>query len=310
MTVEHYLRKAAELGLDGVQLSDPRHLESLEYGYVSEVRQRAESLGLYVELGTGGTNPDHLQNMVRTAHVLGSPVVRTFVGKARPTSARAMDSLLSATATEIAQVLPTCERYGIPLALENHQDLTSDELLAVLELLNSEWVGVCFDTGNALALLEDPRECAVAFGPLVKTVHLKDYQVVARSDGFSLVGCALGEGVVDLGAVLEIISTEAPDANLNIETYIGVHRCPALEDGYLRHLPEATAGALARTLRLVRDRGLAEAAGLPEERGAAEDEILAAEDELVLRSVRWAERALDRPQSELGDTSEETGWGE
>ncbi len=44
MSVEHYLRKAAELNLDGVHLSEPRHLESLEYGYISGLRQKADSL--------------------------------------------------------------------------------------------------------------------------------------------------------------------------------------------------------------------------------------------------------------------------
>lgn len=304
MSVEHYLRKAAELNLDGVQLCDPRHLESLEYGYVSGLRQKAESLGLYLGLGTGGTNPDHLQNMVRTAHVLGSPLVRTFVGKPRPTSSQAMADLLSATGAEIAQVIPVCERYGVSLVLENHQDLTTDELLTLLEFLDSEWVGICFDTGNPLALLEDPRECATAFGPLIRSVHLKDYQVVARSDGFLLLGCALGEGVVDLSAVLEVLAASAPQANLNIEAFMGKHICPALEEDYLKHLPEATAHALARTLRLVRDRGLPRMPQLPIERGAPEDEILATEDDLVVRSVRWAQQALGRSGSELANPGE------
>jgi sugar phosphate isomerase/epimerase len=242
--------------------------------------------------------------MVRTAHVLGSRVVRTFVGKPRPTSVQAMADLLSGTAGELAQVVPVCERYGISLAIENHQDLTSEELLTLLELLDSEWVGVCFDTGNPLALLEDPRECATAFGPLVRSVHLKDYQVAARSDGFALVGCALGEGVVDLNGVVEVIGASAPEAALNIEAYIGKHVCAALEEEYLKHLPEATAQGLARTLRVVRDRGLARMPQLPIESGASEDEVLAAEEELVVRSVRWAQQALGRPPSELADAGD------
>ncbi|UCC67361.1 MAG: sugar phosphate isomerase/epimerase, partial [Armatimonadota bacterium] len=233
MTVDHYLQKAADFNLDGLQLCDARHLDSLEYGYVSELRERAGLLGLYLELGTEGTNPDHIQNMVRVAHVMGSPVVRTFVGKPRPASAKAMRELLSATAGEIAQVAPVCERYGVSLALENHQDLTTDELLTLLELVDSEWVGICFDTGNPLALLEDPLDSATAFGPLIRSVHLKDYQVAARPDGFSLVGCALGEGVVKLRAILDFLATRAPEVNLNIETYMGRHTFEVLEEGYL-----------------------------------------------------------------------------
>jgi sugar phosphate isomerase/epimerase len=298
MGVDHLLQKAADLDLDGVQLADARHLDSLDYGYVSQLRRKGEDLGLYLELGTGGTNPEHLESMVRTAHVLASPVVRTFVGRPRGTTPQEMENLLSQAASEIRQVLPVCDRYGIPIAIENHQDLTTDELLGLLELIDSQWVGVCFDTGNPLALLEDPVESARAFGPLVRTVHLKDYQVAARSNGFCLIGCALGDGVVDLRAVLEALSREAPEANLNIEAYIGKHAVPALDDEYLRRIPEVSALALGRTLRLVRDRGLRREPPLLTDRGAPEAEVLAAEEQLVARSARWARQALKRPAPE------------
>ena len=93
MTVQHYLEKAAELGLDGVQLADARHLDSFEYGYVDGLKRKTDEIGLYLELGTSGTNPDHLQNMVRAAHVLGSNVVRTFVGRPRVASAQEVHEL-------------------------------------------------------------------------------------------------------------------------------------------------------------------------------------------------------------------------
>jgi sugar phosphate isomerase/epimerase len=295
MAVEHFLEKAAELGLDGVQLADARHLDSLEYGYVSELRRKAEALGLYLELGTAGTNPDHLQTMVRAAHVLGSKLVRTFLGKPRPTSPAGMAEIISEAAGQLGQVLPLCERYGVSLAVENHQDLTTAELLRLMEIVDSQWVGVCLDTGNGLALLDDPMETARAFAPLVKTVHLKDYQVCARANGFVLIGCPLGEGVVDLRGIADLLAAEAPEAALNIEAYLGKHFVPALEDGYLRQLPEAPAQALGATLRLVRDRGLPREPVLPTEREAPEQELLAAEEEVVVRSVRWAGEALGRP---------------
>jgi sugar phosphate isomerase/epimerase len=297
MTLDHFLQKAAELGLDGLQLADARHLDSLEYGYVSEVGRKADSLGLYVELGTAGTNPDHLHSMVRAAHVLGAPVVRTFVGKPRGTSGDEMRRIVAEAAAEIGQVVPLCERYAVALALENHQDLTTDELLSVLELVDSAWVGICFDTGNPLALLEEPLESAQSFGPLIKTVHLKDYQVVATRDGFRLLGCALGEGVVNLRSVLDLIQSEAPTASVNIETYIGIHDMAVLTDEYLRRLPETAAWALGRTLRLVRYQGL-EATPKDLLEGQAEGELLAAEDDQVVRSVRWARHALSRPELE------------
>jgi sugar phosphate isomerase/epimerase len=303
MGLDHLLQKAVELNLDGLRMADARHLESLDYGYVSEVRRKADSLGLYLELGTEGTNPDHLQTMVRTAHVVGSPVVRTTAVRERPASPRAMDQLLSQARAELADVLAVCDRYGVALALESGGELRTDEMLSLLELVDSPWVGISFNTGNGLALLDDPLESARSFGPLIKTVQLTDYQIAARSDGFALIGCELGAGAVDLQGILDALRHDAPRANLNIGVSATKRVCAALEDEYLSRVPEASAGELGRTLRLVRDRGLSSEPDLLVERGASEQEILAAEEDMVARSVRWAEQALGRagPEpSEIG----------
>jgi sugar phosphate isomerase/epimerase len=299
MTVDHYFRKAAELRLDGLYLCDARHLDSLEYGYISGLRERAAALGLYLELGTTGTNPDHMQNMVRAAHVLGSPLVRTVLDRPRPATEEAVADLLAACAAELRQVLPVCERYGVQLALENGPQITSRELLSLIEAVGSPLVRVCFDTANPLCVMEDPVSAATALAPLAITVHLKDYQLAARLDGFLLIGCPLGKGAVDLRGVLEILAAHAPNPNLNIETFLGKQVIPALADDYLVHFPAASARALGRTLRLVRDRGLPSAPPLPTERGASEAEVLAEEDDFVLASVHWALQALHRPSLPL-----------
>jgi len=98
--------------------------------------------------------------------------------------------------------------------------------------------------------------------------------------------------VVELRGIVDYLASEAGDASLNIETYVGRHAFAALEEEYLERMPE-----VGRTLRLVRDRGLEREPRLPIETGASEDEILSAEDDLVLRSVRWAEQALGRGEA-------------
>lgn len=304
MTALHFLRKAAELGLEGVHLCDPRHLDSLEYGYVTGLRERAEALGLFVELGTEGTNPDHLQNMVRAAHVLGSALVRTTLGKSRPEGEQAMEALLDGAAAELEEVLPVCERYGIGLAIEPQGEVRAGELRRLVERLGSRWVGVCLNTGEPLAALEDPVEAAVALAPVIRTLHLTDYQVAATGTGFILAGCPLGEGVVDLGRIVELLAPQSTLISILVETAVIKRSLPVLEEAYLRRFALASAWDLGRVLRLVRDRGLRQTPRLPMERGAPEAETLAEEDELVVSSVRWAQRALGRPQVELPNAGE------
>jgi hypothetical protein len=67
---------------------------------------------------------------------------------------------------------------------------------------------------------------------------------------------------------------------------------PVFEEAHLSLLPEASAKALARTLKMVRDRGLSEEPQLPSERGASEQELRDEWDDVVVRSVRWARNAV------------------
>jgi 3-oxoisoapionate decarboxylase len=304
MTAVHFLRKAAELNLDGVFFCDVRHFESLEYGYMSALREKADALGMSVEVGMSGTNPEALQDLVRAAHVLGSPLVRVSVDRPRAPSAEAMQTVTAAAADEIKQVLPLCERYGISIAVENTPNLTTREVLQVVERGGSEWVRVCFDAGNPLVVLEDPLEAAALLSPHVVSAHVRDYQLAARMDGFTLLGCPLGEGVIDLVSLIDLLGARSPDVTLNVKTPVTKQHVPALEEGYLSHLPLAPAAALGRTLRLVRDHGLSQAPPLAIESGAGEDEVLAEEDDLVVRSVHWAQRTLGRPEAEDLDPDE------
>jgi sugar phosphate isomerase/epimerase len=298
MTAVHFLRKAADLSLDGVCLCDPRHLESREYGYITTLRERAEGLGLYAQLGMNGTDPEQLQDLVRVAHVLGALSVRASVDRPRPQTPEAVEAMLEAAAAELTETLPVCERYEIPVVLENTPNLASDELLSLVTRLGGEWVRVCFDTANPLVVLEDPVEAAAALAPSVLTVHLRDYQLAARPDGFTLIGCPLGEGVVDLARVVNLVRRRKPEVIFEVEAPLTRQHVPVLEDAYLSHLPRATAAALGRMLRLVRDRGEQQVVPLPTEREASEDEVLAEEDDQVVNSVHWAQRMLGRPEAE------------
>jgi sugar phosphate isomerase/epimerase len=297
LSVEDYLTKAAELDLDGIQLCDARHLESLDEAYLRRLREKAASLGLYVELGTGGADPEHLRSMLAAADLLGAPVVRTFVGGRRPSSPEGLADALAAVASQLRGVVPVCEQYGIPLAVENHQDFTTQELLGMLDMVGGDWIGLCFDTGNTLAMLEDPLASAREAAHAIKSLHFKDYQVAAVPEGFALIGCALGEGVIDLEGIAAFLGAEAPQANLNIETYVGKHIIPVMSEeyqSYLANSPTALIVDLPRTLDVVREKGLPTVPELPIERDAAEAEILADEDDLFRRSVRWAKKALGR----------------
>ena len=46
--------------------------------------------------------------------------------------------------------------HGVVLAIENHIDYTSAEIMQILERVGSDALKVNFDTGNTLRMMEDP----------------------------------------------------------------------------------------------------------------------------------------------------------
>jgi hypothetical protein len=51
------------------------------------------------------------------------------------------------------------------MAIENHIDFTTDEMLRLLTDVNSPWLGVNFDTGNFLRILDDPIKGMAKLAP-------------------------------------------------------------------------------------------------------------------------------------------------
>jgi len=281
LSPEAYLHRAEGLGLAGVQFCDLGHFPSLEESYLSSVRAEAERAGLYVELGTGGTDPGHLGGALWAAAALGATVLRTFVGPFRWEPGNDPPDLILAATRNLQQAVPRAERLGVRIAIENHIDLLAEELLSLLEGVQSEYVGVCLDTGNPFGLLEDPLMVAEALAPHTRTTHLKEFRVALQHDRLILRGAALGEGDVPNERIVDILRRRSPlgeALHLNVET--------AIERVMIPVSPEELSAAQARL-------GLEQAwtedqLALPEERGATPSEILAAEHAQVEASARWA----------------------
>ena len=84
------------------------------------------------------------------------------------------------------------KEYGIRLALENHCDSFSEEILWVLKEVNHTFVGACIDTVNAWHVAEDPMNAIENLAPVAFTNHFRDDCVEFCRDGFKVKGVAVG----------------------------------------------------------------------------------------------------------------------
>jgi sugar phosphate isomerase/epimerase len=117
----------------------------------------------------------------------------------------------------VALAEPVLKKHRMKLGIENHKGWRAAEQAAWMKRLGSEWVGVCLDFGNNLSLCEDPMETARTLAPYVFYAHIKDMAVEEYEEGFLLSEVPLGEGLLDLKQIVQLLRQKDPNMIFNLE---------------------------------------------------------------------------------------------
>jgi sugar phosphate isomerase/epimerase len=295
--------QATTFGLAGIELPAALLTDGPE-----DIGARARELSLFVTVDTGGVDPEALSQVFELARRAGSPTVRTVVGGAkiggdRRGMAGRWQPFLADVLASLTTATKSAEQAGVTLAVENHQDLASEELLMLCETIDSPHFGITLDTGNPLGTGEEPIDYFRRVAPHVKNVHLKDYRIFQTEAGYRLARCALGQGVIDFPALLGILDSAVPDVSMAIE--LGAHEARhvrILADDFWPEYPARTAAQLAATIRFVHTE--ARPPGdwrTPFERAEPVESIIAYEQRELLASVAYVD-ALKRSRSARSGT--------
>jgi 3-oxoisoapionate decarboxylase len=153
----------------------------------------------------------------------------------------------------LARIEPIARKHRLKIAIENHKDHTAAELAGLMREFSSEWIGVLVDTGNNLALLEDPAETIGTLAPFVMSVHLKDMALQAAEDGFLLSEVPLGTGMLDLAGIVGALRKGNPAIGVHLEmaTRDPLH-VPCLTDAYFATFPERRESHLEAAMERVK----------------------------------------------------------
>jgi len=290
ITPREFMDYARSVGLDGIEL--PARLFADQNA--AELGHYAREHGLSVTIDTDGYDPDALAQVIELAVQVGAPTVRTVVGGAkiggdrRPLAGR-WQPFLDEVQVKLRTATATAEKAGVALALENHQDLASEELLWLCETIDSRYFGITLDAGNPLATAEEPIDFFRRVAPYVKNVHLKDYRVWLTEEGYRLVRCPLGEGLVDFPALLDILDASAPEPTLAIElAALQARHIRVFADDFWPDYPPRTAAQLAAALRVVQANARpGEDWQTPFEQDASAAEIIAYEERQLDQSIAY-----------------------
>jgi sugar phosphate isomerase/epimerase len=190
---------------------------------------------------------------------------------------------------------PVLRKYKMKLAIENHKGWRAAEHAAWVRQVGSEYVGVCYDFGNNIALCEDPAETYRLLAPLTFYVSFKDMAVAPYDEGFLLSEMALGEGMLDLAGMVKGLQQRDPDMIFALEMITRAPlRIPVFTKKYWATFDDVYSPLpgrdLARILEIVRTTKLKQP--LTTTAGLSPAEALKLEDDLVARSIAYARKTL------------------
>jgi 3-oxoisoapionate decarboxylase len=129
-----------------------------------------------------------------------------------------------------------------------------------------------------------------AYAPWAFSVHLKDAAVREYEDGFLLADVALGDGILDLPKIVQVLRGRHPEVQFNLEMMTrDPLKVPCLTDVYWSAMGDIPGSYLARTLKMVRSRA---AQSLPQVSQLPVPEQFAREDENVKKCLAYAKEHL------------------
>ena len=294
MSADRLMELAAEVGMAGAHGG----MNDISFDWARRARRLKEDLDMYLEIQTFLPRPsvDEFEHAVKVAKEAGATSLRVvcLLGR-RYELMESLDDWKQAVAgyhRQIEAALPIVERHKMPLGIENHKDWRVDQQVALLQRYSSEYLGVCLDTGNNLAVLDDPTETVEKLAPYTFNVHFKDMAMEECDEGFLLSEVPLGEGMLDIPRIVDIIRKSRPEVRLSLEMITrDPLLVPCLTDRYWASWDDDNGGRdLARML--TRIRGHRNPSPLPRIAGLDPDQRRALEDEMVNRSIRYAREHL------------------
>jgi L-ribulose-5-phosphate 3-epimerase len=201
LSIEQCLDEAARMGFDAVEILQMQ-MDSEAPDYLQRLKRRAFLNGISLcgfSTHQGFVNPnaderqkniDHTNRAIELAYALGIPTIRVNTGRWGTT--KSFDELMANRGIEprldgysdddgfgwvidsLERCLPTAEKCGVTMGLENHWGLgrTPEGVLKIIDAIESPWLQATLDTGN---FLEDPYDKLDMMAPHAALVQAKTY---------------------------------------------------------------------------------------------------------------------------------------
>jgi sugar phosphate isomerase/epimerase len=228
MSLEDFLERSHRLGVDGVSL-ESCFIPRFDHDYLAEVRAQLDRYGMdrvyawgHPDGLEGGKNEQALEELMGSlefAKLIGASVMRV-VGSSLRFRKEPHGPQIERLSSMLGQAAKEAERFGIRLAVENHIDFTADEMLTLITNVGSPYLGMNFDTGNFVRLLDDPVKGMEKLASHVYATHIKDLKVqrgVAADEWYFFSCTPVGDGLVDNRKLARLLASAGYQGFLAVE---------------------------------------------------------------------------------------------
>jgi sugar phosphate isomerase/epimerase len=184
-------------GLDGLCL----HINDGGAGAVGRMsgsereamRRRLEDLHLSLHLEISSSTRDEVERARQCALDLGVRNIRLYARHEGRLS-----EVLEQVYADLGHVAEVANRHGLNFDFEQHEDLKSAEIAALLERIDDPRINALFDYTNALNAHEEPLEALSTLAPVVRQAHIKGGRKIVEGAGWGQMGVEQGSPADEL----------------------------------------------------------------------------------------------------------------
>ena len=195
------LDKVVNLGLPLLQIADNLPLHQASEEELKDLINISAKHQITLEIGARGLTAEHLERYIDIASKCGASILRFVIdGKDYEPDETTVIAI-------VRDQVHTLEKYGIKLALENHDRFKAKTFGRIVEQVGSPWLGICLDTANSLGCGEGFDHVLEVLAPHTVNLHIKDYTVsrLHHMMGFLVEGTPAGMGMLPIPQLLEAI---------------------------------------------------------------------------------------------------------
>ncbi|MFD7159542.1 sugar phosphate isomerase/epimerase family protein [Kribbella sp. NPDC059898] len=270
LTPVEVLRLAHDAGLGAVLFPTAFSLSpDLDEAELAEVRDHGTDLGVEVVAGFPNLHPHRLDDSVALLRAGDGDALRGFARLAAATDAfgvadvpviigliedryarlvpwhRQLDAFVALTGV----LRPILADHNLRLAVKTHEEISTYDVVRLVERCGEDLITVGFDPVNVLVNLEDPVAAAARVAPYTRHVYVDDALFAAAAGGADRLLCPVGDGLVDWPVVTDLIPPAGRTVRYWIELHRGQFQVHPFDPEWMTNHPDLSVAEYATTVR-------------------------------------------------------------